>query len=120
MPTSPLDDATLDRLRAVFGAAGGDGPVVLTDAAGRPLFTLAGPPAEAEPAADRGDDYLLRLAEHFEGLPEDPSADFGFPGTIAERLRAAAAGERHETTATQILAEAARREREDGGEGGAS
>ena len=127
MSSSALDDATLDRLRAVFEAAGGDGPVVLTDAAGRAIFTLAGPPAsgtnegrDGDAHADTGGDYLLRLAEHLESLPEDPYAEFRDGGeTTAELLRRAAAEPGVVTTGAAILEEAARREREnaDGGAG---
>ena len=122
MSSSALDDATLDRLRAVFEAAGGDAPVVLTDAAGRAVLTLAGPPAAAEvvPAADTDerdpDPALLRLADYIDSLPEDPYAEFRTDESTSQILRQIAVNPGRETTGTQILAEAARRERD--GRGG--
>ena len=120
--THVLDQQTLARLRRAAPADGG--PVVLTDSAGRPVFTLAGPPADApaatppdapadgERADDEPDEALLRLADYIESLPEDPYKDLRTDETTAEMLRRAARGRGRVTTATQIIAEAARRERE--------
>ena len=140
MPTHALDEALLDRLRTITSAAAGpDGSVVLTDPAGRPVFTLAGPPpreAPAEPADDAAagaaadreanpDPTGFReLERYLRNLPEDPYAEFQLDESSADivrdiRVSMERGGPRRERTASQIIAELEARERASGdGTGG--
>ena len=125
MTTLKLDAHTLAAVRT---AARRGEPVRFEAVGAAATFALAPPESAtpipmAEAAGERGegepDEALLRLADYIDSLPEDPYKEFRTDETTAQMLRRAALGRGRETTATQIIAEAERREREASGGGNA-